>query len=235
MGGLGKQIRISTMASADWSARIVRRLFEHAASDWRLWASLAPHLPLLAEAAPRQFLDAVETGLGERAPVLELFKQEGDNLFDCCPHTGLLWALEGLAWSPDYLPRVTSVLTELARLDPGGRMANRPRESLRRIFLIWYPQNMLPWKEQLLVLGSLIRRDSEAGWSIVADLLPRSMDNSLALHKPKFRTWAPAEDPQLTRGEIWDRQRDLVTLLLRYVAVDGKRWGMSHPLLNLLE
>ena len=225
MGGLGKQIRIATMTSADWSARIVRRLFEHAASDWRLWASLAPHLPLLAEAAPRQFLDKVETGLGERAPVLELFKQEGDNLFGCCPHTGLLWALEGLAWSPDYLPRVTSVLTELARLDPGGRMANRPRESLRRIFLIWYPQNTLPWKEQLLVLGSLIRRDSEAGWSIVADLLPRSMDNSLALHKPKFRTWAPAEDPQLTRGEIWDRQRDLVTLLLRYVAVDGKRWS----------
>ena len=179
MGGLGREIRISTMTLADWPARIVRRVFEHAASDWRLWASLAPSLPLLAEAAPRQFLDAVETRGGEDGPLFELFKQEGDNPFGSSPHTGLLWALEGLAWSPDHLPRVASVLTKLARLDPGGRTANRPRVSLRRIFLIWYPQNTLPWRDQLHVLESLIRRDPETGWQVIADLLPRSMDNSL--------------------------------------------------------
>ena len=225
MGGLGREIRISTMTLADWSARIVRGLLKHSAGDWRLWASLTPHLPLLAEAAPRQFLDAIESGLGEDGPILELFQQEGDGIFGTAPHTGVLWALEGLAWSTDYLPRVAVVLTDLARLDPGGRLANRPRESLRRIFLIWYPQNTLPWKDQLAVLDSLMSRDPEAGWPVLSGLLPRTMDNSLPLHKPRFRTWAPAGDPELTQREVWERQRDLVTLLLRYASGNGKRWS----------
>jgi hypothetical protein len=187
---------------------------------------MSPHLPLLAEAAPRQFLDAVETGLGPNGPVLdELFKQEGDALFGSSPHSGLLWALEGLAWSSDYLPRTASVFAELARLDPGGHTANRPRESLRRIFLIWYPQNTLAWKDQLSVLESLILRDSDTGWLVLADLLPRSMDSSLPLHKPKYRPWAPEQEPQLTRGEIWQHQRDLVNLLLQHVGVSGSRWS----------
>ena len=122
-------------------------------------------------------------------------------------------------------PRVAVVLTDLARLDPGGRLANRPRESLRRIFLIWYPQNTLSWRDQFGVFEFLMSRDSEAGWSMLSGLLPRTMDNSLALHKPRFRTWAPAEDPQLTQREVWDRQRDLVALLLRYVSGNGDRWS----------
>ena len=40
-----------------------------------------------------------------------------------------------------------------------------------------------------------------------------------------FRTWAPAEEPQVTGGEIWDRQRDLVALLLDYVSLSGTRWS----------
>ena len=100
MGGLGQQIRVSALTLADWAARIVRRLFEHVANDWRLWASLSLQFPLLAEAAPRQFLDAVETGLVNDGPVLELFKQAGDGLFGSSPHTGLLWALEGTSPGP---------------------------------------------------------------------------------------------------------------------------------------
>ena len=171
---LGGGIRISTMTLVDWSARIVRGLLELSAGDWRLWASLTPHLPLLAEAAPRQFLDAIERGLGEDGPILELLKQEGDAVFGTAPHTGVLWALEGLAWSVDHLPRVAVVLTDLARLDPGGRLANRPRESLRRIFLIWYPQNTLSWNDQLGVFEFLMSRDSQAGWSMLSGLLPRT-------------------------------------------------------------
>jgi hypothetical protein len=46
----------------EWATRIVRRLFQNA-QDWLLWASLAGHLPLLAEAAPEEFLAAAERGL----------------------------------------------------------------------------------------------------------------------------------------------------------------------------
>ena len=44
--------------------------------------------------------------------------------------TGLLWALETLAWHSDHLARVTVILGELAEIDPGGNWTNRPANSL---------------------------------------------------------------------------------------------------------
>jgi transposase len=80
-----------------WVTRIVRRLFEHA-RDWQLWASLAGHLPLLAEAAPEAFLAAVERGLVSEPPMLvNLFTDAQHYPMESSPHTGLLWALELLA------------------------------------------------------------------------------------------------------------------------------------------
>ncbi len=73
--------------------RIVRRLLGKANTDWRVWASVSYYLPLLAEAAPNAFLDAVEHGLSGESPlVLNLFS-EGKNIFSSPAHTGLLWAL----------------------------------------------------------------------------------------------------------------------------------------------
>lgn len=35
--------------------------------------------------------------------------------------TGLLWAMETLAWDAEYLTRVIVILGELAARDPGGK------------------------------------------------------------------------------------------------------------------
>jgi hypothetical protein len=62
-------------------------------ADWVLWGSLNRLLPTLAEAAPGNFLDAVEKAMRlTPCPFDELFSQEvtasiGDNYL-----TGLLWA-----------------------------------------------------------------------------------------------------------------------------------------------
>ena len=66
--------------------RVVRKLLE--GQDWLRWASLSPQLPILAEAAPVQFLEQVRSA---EAALLRLFQAEGDPLFSSNPHTGLLW------------------------------------------------------------------------------------------------------------------------------------------------
>jgi hypothetical protein len=144
MGARGESIMVGTgMSARDAASDIVRHLLEQANRDWRVWASLAKWgaLPSLAEAAPGVFLDVLEEELAGSPPVLvALFSVGGDSLFSYSPHTGLLWALETLAWSPEYLPRAALILARLARIDPGGRTANRPQNSLRAVFLPWYPQ-----------------------------------------------------------------------------------------------
>jgi hypothetical protein len=136
---------------------LVRRLLASANTDQmgRLWSSLEDVLPLLAEAAPEAFLEAAETGLSGATPVLGKLFTDGDGLaapFLSSPHTGLLWALENLAWSADYLGRVSLLLARLARLDPGGKLGNRPDRSLLTIYRLWYPQTAAPLDQRLRIL-----------------------------------------------------------------------------------
>ena len=98
-------------------------------NSWQIWATLSDHLAALAEASPEAVLDAVERDLAsEPSPFKDLFAQEGNGLFGGVPHTGVLWALEHLAWSRDHFARVARILARLAEMDPGGQVSNRPAE-----------------------------------------------------------------------------------------------------------
>src|SRR6185312_7729808 len=69
--------------------------------------SQTSNLPLYAEAAPQEFLRIIEQDLKAAEPqVYSLLKPADTGVFGSCPRTGLLWALENLAWNADHLPRV---------------------------------------------------------------------------------------------------------------------------------
>lgn len=113
---------------------VIHKLLNNA--DWVLWGSLNNLLPLLAESAPGEFLKAVEQAMRlTPCPFDDLFAQEGNGVFGGNYLTGLLWALEGIAWDEQYLVRVCVVLAELASHDPGGQWSNRPFNSLVTILL----------------------------------------------------------------------------------------------------
>ncbi|MBI4560375.1 MAG: hypothetical protein HY706_22535 [Candidatus Hydrogenedentes bacterium] len=77
----------------------VREILQGA--NWRLWASLDPVLPFLAEAAPDEFLDSVKRALQTTPrPSDELFAQEWTGILGRTYISGLLWAFEILAWEP---------------------------------------------------------------------------------------------------------------------------------------
>jgi hypothetical protein len=74
----------------------IREILEDA--DWSLWGSLDRLLPLLAEASPAEFLDAVEKALqNDQCPFDALFAQESSGITGNNYLTGLFWALETLA------------------------------------------------------------------------------------------------------------------------------------------
>jgi len=162
----------------------VRDIFN--TSDWVLWGSLNNLLPLLAEASPNEFLSAVETALKQNpCPFNKLFAEEGEGIFGENYLTGLLWALETLAWDEQYLMRVTVVLGELASNDPGGRWSNRPSNSLTTIFLSWFPQTMASIEKRKVAIQTLPRENPEAAWKLLLSLLPNPHQYSLGSSKPR--------------------------------------------------
>lgn len=228
MGARGRKVRIGeSLTASDHAAIIVRRVLEMANQDWRLWASLEGVLPLLAEAAPEIFLDAVDSGLkGDDPVIMRLFAEDGEGVFGPRSyHSGLLWALERLAWSPDYLGRTALTLAKLARLDPGGRLSNRPQNSLEGIFRLWYPQTTATPDRRERVLSVVAEREPEVGWSLLCNLLPERRGFAIPSAKPSWREWIADESPVVTWGQIISGTVIITEKLLALVGVDGAKWG----------
>jgi hypothetical protein len=170
----------------------IREIFRDA--DWVLWGSLNDVLPVLAEASPEEFLSVVESALAlDPCPFDTLFAQEGNGVMDRNYMTGLLWALEGLAWDEQYLTRVCVVLGELASHDPGGTWANRPANSLSTIFLPWLPQTIAGSKKRQVAVKTLIKENVDVGWRLLMSLLPNNHQISSGTHKPRWREVIPSD------------------------------------------
>ncbi len=183
----------------------IREIF--AKADWVLWGSLNDLLPILAEAAPEEFLSRVEKALSlSPGPFNELFSQEGSGITGRNYLTGLLWALEGLAWDEKYLVRVYVILGELASHDPGGNWANRPENSLSTILLPWLPQTIAPIEKRKVAVQTLCQEWPEIGWKLIISLLPNQNQVSTGSYKPFWHNPIPDDwENVVTRQEYWDQ------------------------------
>lgn len=195
LGSHPKALTSCSLGKAETTAILtVREILD--GSDWIHWASLNDLLPLIGEAAPGEFLNAVEKALQkEPSPFDEIFAQEGKGggIFGSNHMTGLLWALETLAWDSDYLSRVTVCLGELAAHDPGGQWGNRPANSLTTIFLPWLPQTTAPITKRVTAVRTLLTELPEVGWNLLLKLLPQLHSFSSGTRRPAWRQTIPDE------------------------------------------
>jgi addiction module HigA family antidote len=209
------------------SHRLVSKLLDGKSGEKR-WASLSSLLPRLAEAAPEAFLDALETNLTKTpSEVLGLFEDEGFPLGGGSRHTHLLWALETLAWYPEYLPRVALALAKLARLAPKVKIVNSPQNSLREIFCMWHRNNAASLDDRLQILDRLNKCETEVGWELLYVLLPSPHEVSGNTAEPRWRPRPEAEN--VTYGELWRAHKELVARALRLADLDGRRLAKLCP------
>jgi hypothetical protein len=202
--------------------QIVRSLLE--GQDWMRWASLSPQLPLLAEAAPEMFLHIVGDLKRTGPALVKAFEQEGEPLFSSSPHTGLLWALEGLAWDSQWLSPVSLILAWLDEHDPRGRLGNRPSRSLQEIFMSWFPQTTASVDDRVRILEVLARRTPVAGWRLLLNLLPNQMQTTMHTHRPMWRDWPLRWSKGATNNEYWRQVRACARLLIEHLGEDIGRW-----------
>jgi len=184
---------------------IIYEIFSDA--DWILWGSLNDLLPILSEAVPDKFLEVADKALrSSPCPFDELFAQEGHGSTGNNYLTGLLWALEGLAWEEKYLVRVCGILGDIASHDPGGNWTNRPLNSLVTILLPWLPQTLAPVEKRKVAVKTLLEDHSQIGWELVINLLPGQNKTSFGSHKPFWRDIATPEEGkrEIVYEEYWE-------------------------------
>lgn len=231
LGMYGGTVTLSGGTSgSDFANYLVRKLLEWASADGtgQAWQSLADILPLLAEAGPDAFLDAVGAATAGNDPLLATMFQDNEDesgIFSSgTPHSNLLWALECVSWSPDHFGRAVDLLARLDEIDPGGRMSNRPAASLAAIFRPWHPDNSVDPDRRITVLDMLRRRHPDAAWKLECSMLPESHGTHFPISAPTFRTWKP-DKLSVTYGEIWKMTTAAVERCVEDAGKDAQRWS----------
>jgi hypothetical protein len=194
-------------------------------ADWKRWASLTGELSLLAEAAPDVFLSAVDHGLNSaKNPIRPLFGESEDPLFGRTYHTGLLWALEVLAWHQDYLSRVALCLARMVDFPLPHNMANNALNSLRSIFLTWLPQTLASVEHRSAAVKKVTEDYPEVGWRLLLAILPESHQIGDYNPRPVWRNWFDKEwTGRVTRHEMTRQVVNYANLAVKLAVADLRR------------
>jgi Helix-turn-helix domain len=238
VGAIGVDRLNDGASGADHARHVVREIFGRANGEasGQLWRSLADVLPLLAEAAPEGFLDAVHDDLDQDTPVLGTMFQDSDRgswLYSSSPHTGLLWALETLSWSPDYLLAATRAMARLQVIDPGGRLSNRPLGSLQSVLVPWIRHTAASLEQKVKAIESICDEMPDVGWDLVLALWPTHQGISTPPASPHYRDWSP-ESKGVPISEWIEYIGHLVRLAIGLADARPERWAVLSERLGPL-
>jgi addiction module HigA family antidote len=183
-------------------------------------------LPRYAEAAPDEFLKILQADLGNPQPVVfGLLKPVTNGLFSGCPRTGLLWALECLAWNPKNLPRVAAILAQLSRIRINDNYANKPIGSLFEILSAQIPQTAASVDERKRALDMLTRRYPDVGWQICINQFGPGHGIGGFTYRPHWRNDASGAGQPVTNGEVYEFARHALDLALAWPHHDCETLG----------
>ena len=203
---------------------VVRSLVTPSAAS--TWLSQKNDLPQYAEAAPDTFLGIIEEDLNSENPqIAELFAPANTGIFGDCPRSGMLWALQLLAWKPERLVRVMSILARLCKWRIDDNWASTPTGALEGIFRFWMPQTAASLDQRDRALETLTKKFPDVGWQIcIAQFKPGSTIGHRSA-RPRWRTDAYDASEVTTVGEARDGQRQAIRLALDWPTHDEHTLG----------
>ena len=187
----------------------------------RNWLSQREDLPVLAEAAPQAFLQAVEADLRATEPqIMAMLRPAGSGPFDSPDRSGLLWALETTAWDPDNYFRVGRILARLSEVPIDDNWMNKPENSLASLVRSWFPQTGAAIEQRLELIDILAREFPNVGWKICGAQVDPRGGMATANSKPRWRgVVAGAARP--TDDEIYRTNRYALDKMLDWPRPDA--------------
>ena len=181
-------------------------------------------LPHYAEAAPDEFLKLLEEDLRQSQPiVIGLLKPVESGPFSSPSRTGLLWALECLAWK--HLGRVSLILAQLSRIVINNNWHNKPISSLYATYRSRLPQTAASLEERITALEMLTDRFPDIGWRICIHQFRPSSRIGHGSYRPRWRSDASGAGRSVTGEEISEFTRKALDLALAWPEHDQKTLG----------
>ncbi|HMG48563.1 MAG TPA: helix-turn-helix domain-containing protein [Allosphingosinicella sp.] len=189
--------------------------------ETRAWLSRQSDLPMLSEASPAAFLEAIELDLASEEPqILAMLRPVDSSAFGDSPdRTGLLWALETIAWDEAYLFRVARVLARLSAVPINDNWVNKPENSLESLIRSWLPQTSAGIDQRIKLVDILVREYPAVGWRLCKAQIDTGHRFASPNSKPRWRTDAAGIGP-VTYAEDFEMRRHALDLMLGWETLD---------------
>lgn len=213
----------------------VRQLLANASED--RWLSVSQYLRSFAEAAPDEFLSAVQQSLRSPGkPVLRLITEtQSSGAFGRCWHANLFWSLELLAWYPARLKKVAAILAGLSETEVKGNWSNSPFNSLVSLFRPWLPQTAASVNLRLVSVRDVVDQYPEIGWRLLLALAPRQHDMASANAKPRWRDDDAGAGDRATHEEYRQFVLAIAALLVDQARGNAARIADLVPMIDRLD
>ena len=177
------------------------------------------------EAAPGPLLFALERMLeGDPIQLVSMFEENADLGGARNNLPNLLWALEVMAWDPNYLLRVSRILARMAALDRGGHSGNQPIASLRDIFMPWDPGTNAPLASRIAVLDTITEEVPAIAWQLLVQLMPKGYDTKTPTQRPRFREAGASQRKTLTYGDVAETYDAVTDRAFALLGDKPERW-----------
>lgn len=203
--------------------RVVEEIFQAAVKDWRLWATLDPILPDLAETSPNSFMTIINTELSKQNHIFgNLFLESKNIIFDRSYHNGILWGIERLAWFPEYLSFATVLLAKIIKSYGDLKLSNQPKETLNNIYFPMFPQTTANAQERLEAIDLIRKRFSDIAWKLMIGFLPAYQGYIKLNIKPNWSNMELRQTP--TNKEVSEFLTPVFLRIIEDVKIKKSRW-----------
>ncbi len=187
-----------------WVDTLIRDILNCSTIEW--WYSNKHALHLIAEAAPRCYVDYIKNDLTKDDSIIRrLFTPKSDTVNIFGPgenYTEVLRSLNMLLWEPELLLPVSQILLELSSIKNKLNTTDKPIDSLQMTYTIWYPQTYATLEQRLEILTGLSKKYPNQIFKLCISLLNR-LEHSVVFPNltMRWRKFGQAR-PQATSNDI---------------------------------
>lgn len=220
----GRQNNFISYSTQVYVDNIVRGVFNNV-DDWKKIFTIIPYITQLVEASPKAVLEFLSKETTEdNQDFYKMFSFDNyDFMTSSNYYTHILWALEKLMWSMDYVAEAISILAKLSEKDFKYKISNSPDNTLSNIFISWNPQCILDESQRMEMLKIINEKYPIAARKLLVSMLPDKTTLVSEISRPKWRE-LKIKNQQPDRESVKRQVNTVTEIMLNNTEVNQVIW-----------
>lgn len=189
------------------------------------WNSIANQIQGLCEASPKAVFSLLQSGLHDKSGLLELFAEKENSIsWGGSNYCQILWAAEMLLGSRQYAICAIRWLMELGDCVENCSSGNNPRETVLKIFCIYYNNAAVSVDEKMYLAEEGLEKYSYL-WNILFEQLPyRTSISILPVQEFSYREDDDIRVKELSWAEINQQRLAIYNQLFAKINSNIEKW-----------